>query len=63
MSLATRCPSCLTAFRVHREQLAARGGRVRCGRCGAAFDAIRALLEEGAEPLRLEPSPQLGLFR
>jgi predicted Zn finger-like uncharacterized protein len=62
MSLVTRCPKCMTAFRAHREQLAARGGRVRCGRCGAAFDAIGALVEEGTEPLRLERSPQLGLF-
>ena len=62
MSLVTRCPSCATAFRAQREQLAARGGKVRCGRCGAVFDAIRALVEEGPEPLRLEPSPQLGLF-
>jgi predicted Zn finger-like uncharacterized protein len=62
MSLVTRCPSCATAFRAQREQLAARAGRVRCGRCGAVFDAIRALVEEGTEPLRLEPSPQLGLF-
>jgi predicted Zn finger-like uncharacterized protein len=62
MSLVTRCPSCATAFRAQREQLAARGGRVRCGRCGAVFDAIRALVEEATEPLRLEPSPQLGLF-
>ena len=62
MSLVTRCPSCLTAFRAQREQLAARAGRVRCGRCGAVFDAIHALVEETSEPLRLEPSPQLGLF-
>lgn len=62
MSLVTRCPSCATAFRAQREQLAARGGRVRCGRCGAVFDAISALVEEATEPLRLEPSPQLGLF-
>ena len=62
MSLVTRCPSCFTAFRAQREHLAARGGRVRCGRCGAVFDAIQALVEEGTEPLRLEPSPQLGLF-
>jgi predicted Zn finger-like uncharacterized protein len=62
MSLVTRCPSCFTAFRAQREQLAAGAGRVRCGRCGAAFDAIQALVEEAAEPLRLEPSPQLGLF-
>ena len=62
MSLVTRCPSCATAFRAKREQLAARGGRVRCGKCGAVFDAIRGLVEDGPEPLRLEPSPQLGLF-
>lgn len=62
MSLATRCPVCATAFRVNREQLAARGGRVRCGKCGNVFDGVGGLLEEGSERLVLEPSPQLGLF-
>jgi len=62
MSLATRCPVCATAFRVNREQLALRGGRVRCGKCGNVFDGVGQLLEEGDEPLVLEPSPQLGLF-
>jgi len=62
MSLATRCPVCATAFRVNREQLAARGGRVRCGKCGNVFDGVGGLLEEGNERLVLEPSPQLGLF-
>jgi len=64
MSLATRCPVCGTAFRVQRAQLAARAGKVRCGKCGAVFDGIAGLVEEGAEPLPfiLEPSPQLGLF-
>jgi predicted Zn finger-like uncharacterized protein len=62
MSLITRCPSCATAFRVVPGQLAARAGRVRCGKCGAVFDGIQALVEEGGEPLHLEPSPQLGLF-
>ncbi|HEX6320457.1 MAG TPA: DUF3426 domain-containing protein [Burkholderiales bacterium] len=62
MSLITRCPSCATAFRVVPGQLSARGGRVRCGKCGAVFDGIKALVEEGSEPLLLEPSPQLGLF-
>ncbi len=62
MSLTTRCPVCGTAFRVQRAQLAARGGRVRCGKCGEVFDGIAALVEEGAEPFILEPSPQLGLF-
>jgi len=62
MSLVTRCPVCATAFRVQRSQLAARGGKVRCGKCGQIFDGVASLVEEGAEPLRLEPSPQLGLF-
>ena len=62
MSLATRCPVCATAFRVNREQLAARGGRVRCGKCGSVFDGVGGLLEERSERLVLEPSPQLGLF-
>lgn len=62
MSLVTRCPVCGTAFRVQRAQLAARGGQVRCGKCGATFDGVGGLVEEGAEQLALEPSPQLGLF-
>jgi predicted Zn finger-like uncharacterized protein len=62
MSLVTRCPVCATAFRVQREQLAARGGKVRCGKCGQIFDGVASLVEEGAEPLKIEPSPQLGLF-
>jgi predicted Zn finger-like uncharacterized protein len=62
MSLVTRCPVCGTAFRVMREQLAARGGRVRCGKCATVFDGVAALVEEGGEKLVLEPPPQLGLF-
>ena len=62
MSLTTRCPVCATAFRVQRAQLVARGGKVRCGKCGEVFDGIAGLVEEGTEPLILEPSPQLGLF-
>lgn len=60
--LVTRCQVCATAFRVQRAQLAARGGKVRCGKCGTVFDGIAGLVEEGPELLRLEPSPQLGLF-
>lgn len=62
MSLVTRCQTCATAFRVQRAQLAARGGKVRCGKCGAVFDGVAGLVEEGREQLRFEPSPQLGLF-
>ena len=46
MSRITRCPSCVTAFRVNDAQLSARGGHVRCGRCGATFDALAALTSE-----------------
>lgn len=62
MSLITRCPVCGTAFRTQSAQLSARGGTVRCGKCGSLFDGVAALVEEGAEQLALEPSPQLGLF-
>lgn len=62
MSLVTRCPVCGTAFRVQREQLAARGGKVRCGKCATVFDGVGALVEEGGEKLVLDPPPQLGLF-
>jgi predicted Zn finger-like uncharacterized protein len=62
MSLVTRCSNCGTSFRVVPGQLSARNGRVRCGRCGTVFDGIAGLVEEGREPLRVEPSPQLGLF-
>jgi predicted Zn finger-like uncharacterized protein len=62
MSLATRCPVCATAFRVQRTQLAARSGRVRCGKCGTVFDGVQGLVDEGVERVVLEPSPQLGLF-
>jgi len=61
LSLVTRCQVCATAFRVQRSQLAARGGKVRCGKCGTVFDGVAGLVEEGSG-LLLEPSPQLGLF-
>jgi predicted Zn finger-like uncharacterized protein len=35
----TRCPDCRTAFFVSEAQLSAREGFVRCGRCGALFNA------------------------
>ncbi|GAB4122662.1 MAG: hypothetical protein Fur0040_03470 [Sideroxydans sp.] len=54
MNAVTQCPSCQTRFRVNAEQLSVRDGMVRCGRCGAAFDARWHLQES-------EPSPQLDL--
>jgi hypothetical protein len=47
---------------VQRAQLSARGGKVRCGKCGTVFDGVAGLVEEGTELPRMEPSPQLGLF-
>ena len=35
----THCPECTTAFKVSSEQLALANGWVRCGRCGAVFEA------------------------
>lgn len=52
--MITHCPSCRTRFRVHADQLAARAGQVRCGKCSRVFDALEHLVEEHA-PLR-EPS-------
>ena len=49
MSLVTRCPGCGTAFRAQPEQLAAREGQVRCGKCGTVFNGVAALLKR-SEP-------------
>jgi predicted Zn finger-like uncharacterized protein len=55
----TRCPQCGTTFRALEEQLAARAGLVRCGKCTAVFDGVAHRIEEGASA---QPSPQLRLF-
>ncbi|HET9733627.1 MAG TPA: DUF3426 domain-containing protein [Burkholderiales bacterium] len=58
-AVVTRCPQCSTAFRALEEQLAARGGLVRCGKCAAVFDGNAHRMEDGSPA---EPSPQLRLF-
>lgn len=62
MTLITRCANCGTAFRVQPGQLAARGGKVRCGKCTQVFDGVSGLVEQGNAPAEHEPSPQLALF-
>jgi predicted Zn finger-like uncharacterized protein len=42
----TRCPSCQTLFRVRAETLRVAQGQVRCGRCGAQFNALNGLAED-----------------
>jgi predicted Zn finger-like uncharacterized protein len=43
--MLTRCPTCDTTFRVTPEQLKARAGKVRCGKCQAIFNALDSLAE------------------
>ena len=45
MSLATRCPSCGTVFRVVPDQLKVSEGWVRCGRCDSMFSAAGLLFD------------------
>lgn len=58
MSLATRCTSCGTIFRVVQDQLKVSEGWVRCGRCDAVFSAVEALfdLEREGPPPWVPPS-------
>lgn len=65
LSLVTRCPACATAFRVRPEQLAARNGQVRCGKCTTVFDGAAGLLKgpaalvpEDAATRREAPEPE-----
>jgi len=63
--MLTRCPSCETAYRVTTEQLRARGGRVRCGRCMAVFNAVKTLRDaapalEGAT-MFLSPEKEINM--
>lgn len=62
MSLATRCPSCATAFRVVQDQLKVSEGWVRCGRCDAVFNALEGLFDLGRDtPADWEdPTPVLA---
>ncbi len=47
----TQCPSCSATFRVTADVLRVAGGRVRCGSCGAAFNALNHLSEQRPEPV------------
>jgi predicted Zn finger-like uncharacterized protein len=75
MSLATRCPSCGTAFRVVQDQLKVSEGWVRCGNCQDVFNALESLFDLAPEarhkasvPMPLDPpaapadsTPAVGL--
>lgn len=46
MSLLTRCPACITLYRVVPDQLRISDGWVKCGQCAEIFDASQHLVEE-----------------
>jgi predicted Zn finger-like uncharacterized protein len=54
VSLATRCTSCGTVFRVVQDQLKVSEGWVRCGRCEQVFNALEGLFD-------LERTGMMGL--
>ena len=66
----TQCPDCSTAFRVTAEILRQAAGKVRCGGCGNAFNALEYLSETMPEQVapkepeahlpELKPEPQPG---
>src|SRR6266513_3282977 len=53
----TRCPGCKTVFRVTPQQLARRGGQVRCGHCQTVFDGVAALLSLAPRPRAEDEEP------
>ncbi len=63
MSLATRCSSCGTVFRVVQDQLKVSEGWVRCGRCNAVFNALEGLFDLGREPPAADSPDAVDGFR
>lgn len=57
MSLATRCTSCGTVFRIVEDQLRVSDGWVRCGRCAEIFDARELLFDIERDAPPPWPSP------
>ena len=56
----TQCPECDDAFRVTAEVLKQAAGKVRCGGCGVAFNALEHLSEEKPKTaVRSDPEPNL----
>ncbi|HEY8855793.1 MAG TPA: DUF3426 domain-containing protein [Rugosibacter sp.] len=43
--MLTQCPACDTTFRITAEQIRAKSGRVRCGQCQHAFNALDRLID------------------
>ena len=54
----TQCPECGTSFRVTAEVLKMAGGKVRCGGCSSAFNALAYLSETKHPPLDAAPADE-----
>ncbi|HEX5803065.1 MAG TPA: DUF3426 domain-containing protein [Azospira sp.] len=54
--MLTCCPACATTFRVTPEQLKARAGKVRCGKCQTVFNALDTLAD--AAPAAIEAASE-----
>jgi len=50
----TQCPECGVAFRVTAEVLKQAAGKVRCGGCGIAFNALEHLSEQKPAPAKTD---------
>lgn len=59
--MLTQCPACGTVFRITEEQINMRAGRVRCGQCQHAFDALDTLIDEPARDVVAAISQEGGL--
>src|SRR5437868_7725627 len=57
----TRCPGCLTVFRVTPAQLALRGGQVRCGHCRTVFDGYAQMISLAPTPRESTEPDELAL--
>jgi predicted Zn finger-like uncharacterized protein len=56
----TRCPSCSATFRLTAALLQMADGEVRCGSCGAVFNALHTLVDDWSGPdLMLPGAPRL----
>lgn len=61
-SMAARCTSCSTVFRVVPDQLRVSEGWVRCGRCAEVFNAAENLIDlDTGTPHRLDANGMLEL--
>ena len=68
---ATRCPGCETVFSFSLDEIRGHAGRVRCGACGLAFNALEHALDPkqfspkdaGIEATTPQPAAEAGMMK